>query len=122
MKKNYVGLFLSLALSTQGHPGWTDAEGCHADKLPCYCHGDAQSDHPSQTRSETPTSENSRSSARNSTSEDEYNRRFCASVGGVTETHHTYTYDGGSSYVKVDCETDTTVYEGGLDSLGTVFQ
>ena len=61
-----------------------------------------------------------RSSTRKTASEDEYSRRFCASVGGVTETRHTYTYDGGGSYVKVDCETDTTVYEGGLDKRSSL--
>ncbi len=48
-------------------------------------------------------------------SEDAYNAAFCSAFGGHTETRHTYQYPGGSSYVKVDCETDTTVYEGGLD-------
>ena len=120
MKILCVGILLSLALSVQGHPGRTDAEGCHAGKLPRHCHSDAQSDHPSQTRRDTPTSENNRSSARSTASEHEYNLRFCAAVGGVTETRHTYTYDGGSSYVKVDCETDTTVYEGGLDKRSSL--
>ena len=46
--------------------------------------------------------------------------RFCAAVGGVIETRHTYTYEDGSSYVKVDCETDTTVYEGGLDKRSSL--
>ena len=38
----------------------------------------------------------------------------------MTETRHTYTYDGGSSYMKVDCETDTMVYEGGLDKRSSL--
>ncbi len=33
---------------------------------------------------------------------------------------HTYQYPGGSSYVKVDCETDETVYEGGLDKRNSL--
>ena len=61
-----------------------------------------------------------RSPARKTASEDGYNRRFCAAVGGLTETRHTYTYEGGSSYVKIDCETDTTVYEGGLDKRSSL--
>ena len=40
---------------------------------------------------------------------------FCATVNGETETRHGYTYAGGRNFVKVDCETSTTVYEGGLD-------
>ena len=101
MKILYVGLLLSAALCAEAHPGRTDAEGCHAGKLPRHCH-DNQAGQESSRSAKT-------------ASEDAYNRRFCAAVGGVTETRHTYTYDGGSSYVKVDCETATTVYEGGLD-------
>ena len=44
-----------------------------------------------------------------------YNARFCESVGGETENRLNYEYPDGKSYVKVDCETDTTVWEGGLD-------
>ena len=44
-----------------------------------------------------------------------YNARFCESVGGEMETRHPYEYPSGDSYVKVDCETDTTVWEVGLD-------
>ena len=113
MKIPCVGLLLSVALSAQAHPGRTDAEGCHAGKLPRHCHD-------SQTGRDSPTNETRRSSGRKTASEDDYNRRFCASVGGVTETRHTYTYDGGSSYVRVDCETDTTVYEGGLDKRSSL--
>ena len=108
MKILYFGLLLSVALCAQSHPGRTDGEGCYAGKLPRHCHDN-------QTGRDTPAKESSRSSTRKTASEDTYNRRFCALVGGVTETRHTYTYHGGSSYVKVDCETDTTVYEGGLD-------
>ena len=49
-----------------------------------------------------------------------YNAEFCASVGGRTEARHNYQYPGGSSYVKVDCETDDTVYEGGLDKRSSL--
>ena len=113
MKILYVSLLLSGVLSVQAHPGRTDAEGCHAGKLPRHCHDN-------QIGRDAPAKETKRSSTRKSASEDEYNRRFCASVGGVTETRHTYTYEGGGSYVKVDCETDTTVYEGGLDKRSSL--
>ena len=49
-------------------------------------------------------------------SEDEYNKMFCASVGGVTETRHKYP----KGYVKVDCETSGSVYEGGLDKRSSL--
>ena len=113
MKILYVSLLLSGVLSVQAHPGRTDAEGCHAGKLPRHCHDN-------QAGRDKPAKETNRSSTRKTASEDEYNRRFCASVGGVTETRHTYTYDGGGSYVKVDCETDTMVYEGGLDKRSSL--
>ena len=109
----YFGLLLSVALYAQSHPGRTDAEGCHAGKLPRHCHDN-------QPGRDMPAKEAARSSARKTASEDAYNRRFCASVGGMTETRHTYTYDGGSSFVMVDCETDSTVYEGGLDKRSSL--
>ncbi len=52
--------------------------------------------------------------------EDDYNREFCARVGGRTEVRHEYTYPNGKGYVRVDCETDTTVYEGGLDKRSSL--
>lgn len=57
--------------------------------------------------------------------EDAYNASFCASMGGETEVRHEYTYPSGQSYIRVDCETADTVYEGGLDrrsSLDSVQQ
>lgn len=53
-------------------------------------------------------------------SETDYNRQFCASIGGLTETRHYYIYAGGRSYIQVDCETATMVYEGGLDKRSSL--
>ena len=52
--------------------------------------------------------------------ETEYNRQFCQSLGGQTETRHYYTYAGGRSYIQVDCETPNMVYEGGLDKRSSL--
>ena len=52
--------------------------------------------------------------------EAEYNRPFCHSVGGQTETRHYYIYAGGRSHISVDCETATHVYEGGLDKRASL--
>ena len=49
-----------------------------------------------------------------------HNARFCASVGGQTEVRHPYTYPTGQGTVIVDCETADTVYEGGLDTRGSL--
>lgn len=50
-----------------------------------------------------------------------YNQLFCESVGGKTETSHSYQYpDNKKSYVKIDCETETTVYEGGIDKRSSL--
>ena len=111
---------LSSALSVQGHPGRTDAEGCHAGTQPRHCHGDKQSGKPAQRRPASPSKESGQSSPRITGSEDDYNRRFCATINGETETRHGYTYSGGRSYVMVDCETTTTVYEGGLDKRSSL--
>ena len=39
---------------------------------------------------------------------------------GETETRHGYTSADGRRFVKVDCETSTTVYEGGLDKRSSL--
>ena len=49
-----------------------------------------------------------------------YNQAFCASAGGQTEVRHEYTYPTGQSYIRVDCETADTVYEGGLDKRSSL--
>ena len=114
-----AGLVLA-ALSAQGHPGRTDAEGCHAGTEPRHCHGSKQSERPAQTTPRAPARDTDRPAPSKTASEAEYNQRFCATVNGETETRHGYTYAGGRSYVKVDCETSTTVYEGGLDKRSSL--
>ncbi len=49
--------------------------------------------------------------------EDAYN---ASSMGGETEVRHEYTYLAGTSYIRVDCETEDTVYEGGLDKRSSL--
>ena len=114
-----AGLVLA-ALSAQGHPGRTDAEGCHAGTEPRHCHGSKQSERPAQTTPRAPARDTDRPVPSKTASEAEYNRRFCATVNGETETRHGYTHAGGRSFVKVDCETSTTVYEGGLDKRSSL--
>lgn len=53
--------------------------------------------------------------------EADYNALFCQDVGGEQEARHEYTYGAGkTSYVLVDCETDTQVWEGGLDKRSSL--
>ena len=108
------------ALFVQGHPGRTDAEGCHAGTQPRHCHSSTRSDQPAQRRPGSPDRDTGRPAPRKPASEEEYNQRFCVTVNGETETRHRYTYAGGRSFVKVDCETSTTVYEGGLDKRSSL--
>ena len=111
-----LSLLSLMALPIQGHPGRTDSGGCHAGKLPRHCHAGARSGQPAQGNPSAP---------RTTASEDDYNRWFCTRVNGETATRHGYTSAGGRGYVEVDCETGTTVYEGGLDkrtSLDSVQQ
>ena len=49
-----------------------------------------------------------------------HNQVFCTSAGGQTEVRHAYTYPTGQSYIRVDCETEDTVYEGGLDKRSSL--
>ena len=109
-----------MALSIQGHPGRTNSEGCHAGKLPRHCHDGTRSGHPTQGNQLAPMKETGRSAPRTTASEDDYNRWFCTMVNGETETRHGYTSAGGRSYVEVDCETGTMVYEGGLDKRSSL--
>ena len=49
-----------------------------------------------------------------------YTRAFCAQEGGQTEVRHRYPSPTGSHYIRVDCETATTVYEAGLDQRSSL--
>ena len=115
MKLLALSLLSLLALPIQGHPGRTNAEGCHAGKLPRHCHEGARSGQPAQGNQSAPVKETGPS-----VSEDDYNRWFCARVNGETATRHGYTSAGGRGYVEVDCETGTMVYEGGLDKRSSL--
>ena len=86
------------------HSGRTNAAGCHAGQVPYHCHRGGDSG----------------AAARAAVTEDSYNQLFCASVGGRTEVRHDYDYPGGRGYVKVDCETATRVWEGGLDKRSSL--
>ena len=115
MKLLVLSLLSLMALPIQGHPGRTDAEGCHAGQLPRHCHAGARSGQPAQGNPSAPVKETDRSA-----SEDDYNRWFCTRVNGETATRHGYTSAGGRGYVEVDCETGTLVYEGGLDKRSSL--
>ena len=57
--------------------------------------------------------------------EREYNTIYCQRIGGKEEVSHNYSFNGHTSHVRVDCETDQFVIEGGLDkrtSLDSVQQ
>ena len=43
--------------------------------------------------------------------EAELNKQFCASVNGQVEVSHKYDLQHRESHVRVDCETDTAVYD-----------
>lgn len=99
-----------LPIVAGGHSGRTNAEGCHAGKEPYHCHDTTDNDQLDNTArfSEKLLSEN------------DYNALFCASVGGKTETRHEFEYPTGYSFVKIDCETEEYVYEGGLDKRSSL--
>ncbi len=120
MKLLGLSMLSLIALSIQGHPGRTNSEGCHAGKLPRHCHGGTRSGYPAQGNQLAPMKETGRSAPRTTASEDDYNRWFCTMVNGETETRHGYASAGGRSYVEVDCETSTMVYEGGLDKRSSL--
>ena len=45
---------------------------------------------------------------------------FCAVVSGKEQVRHYYDYPGGRGYIVVDCETDSHVWEGGLDKRSSL--
>ena len=120
MKLLGLSMLSLMALPVQGHPGRTDSESCHAGKLPRHCHEGTRSGHPARGDPSASVKETGGSAPRTVASEDDYNRWFCALVNGETETRHGYTSAGGRSYVEVDCETGTMVYEGGLDKRSSL--
>ncbi len=107
MKGTLIFVLMS-ALAAHAHSGRTDSEGCHAGSQPRHCHGHGGK--VNKTKSKPALTRN----------EADYNAAFCATVGGQTEVRHSYSYPGGRGYVIVDCETDTYVYEGGLDKRSSL--
>ena len=107
--KGLMGLIACWAVAgadVAAHSGRTNADGCHAGSQPYHCHNSGGGSSSRATGAKK--------------NEDAYNRAFCASVGGRTETRHTYQFPAGRSHVKVDCETPTTVYEVGLDKRSSL--
>ena len=120
MKLLALSLLSLMALPIQGHPGRTDAEGCHSGKLPRHCHEGTRSGQLAQGNPSAPVKDTGPSAPRTTASEEDYNRWFCTRVNGETATRHGYTSAGGRRYVEVDCETGTMVYEGGLDKRSSL--
>jgi len=52
--------------------------------------------------------------------ENYYNNIFCDSLNGKRETRHYYKYSAKQSFIKIDCETEDYVYEGGLDKRSSL--
>ena len=52
--------------------------------------------------------------------EDYFNKKFCDSINGDTETYYKYSYNRGKGSIKIDCETSRYVYEGGLDKRSSL--
>ena len=50
--------------------------------------------------------------------ENELNKLFCASVNGQVEVSHKYEFQ--NRHIVVDCETDTAVYEAGLNKRSSL--
>jgi hypothetical protein len=52
--------------------------------------------------------------------ENYYNDAFCSSLGGKREVKYDYKYGTKQSFIKVDCETENYVFEGGLDKRSSL--
>ena len=114
-----AGLVLA-ALSAQGHPGGTDAEGCHAGTQPRHCHGRNSLNVLRRRTQGAPARDTGRQFPAKRPRRRSTTSGFARRSTGRRETRHGYTSAGGRSFVKVDCETSTTVYEGGLDKRSSL--
>ena len=111
---------LSTSLVVHGHGGGLDANGGHFDRKTGEYH------YHRGTRAEIPTADKASAEREHMNqagirgaqlvSENDHNQHFCQSLGGQTETRHNYP----QGYVRVDCETATHVYEGGLDKRSSL--
>ena len=112
-----VVTIISIPDYSSAHGGGLAADGCHYNRRTGirHCHRSPSFSPPSISPRERSPKRPVKSKTRRM-SEDEYNQIFCASVGGVTETRHRYP----KGYVKVDCETSDSVYEGGLDKRSSL--
>jgi hypothetical protein len=96
-------LFATPALS---HGGRTNAEGCHNERATggYHCH--------------SPKSNSSLGSKFKN--EAFFNTLLANKLLGQEETRHNYSYSTGSSFIRVDIETDDFVIEGGLDKRSSL--
>ena len=114
---------VELISEVYAHPGRTASDGCHYCRTNCsrwgvpssqrHCHGGGGSSNRNNSNGGSDYSKPKRN-------EDFYNSLFCNSVGGRTEVRHGYIFPSGQSYVIVDCETATHVYECGLDKRSSL--
>lgn len=111
-----VAIIISIPVFSFAHGGGLAADGCHNDRRTGirHCHQSPGFSPPGISPRERSPERPVKLKKR--MSEDEYNKIFCASVGGVTEIRHRYP----KGYVKVDCETSDSVYEGGLDKRSSL--
>ena len=107
-----VAAMISIPDFSFAHGGGLAADGCHYDRKAGvrHCHR-SPGFSPAKRSPKRPVKSKTKRM-----SEDAYNKIFCAEVGGKTETRHDYPM----SFVKVDCETADSVYEGGLDKRSSL--
>ena len=103
-------LCIGLPIVASGDSDRTHAEDCPGQEDSSHCLETTGNELPGKTTVSSDTL----------TSEDDYNTLFCASVGGKTETRHGFEYPTGRSFVRIDCETEEHVYEGGLDKRSSL--
>lgn len=111
---------MNTSLVVQGHGGGMDSNGGHFDQKTGKYHYHRGKGAEIPTTDKAPAERADMTEAgikgMQSVTEDDYNQHFCQSVGGQTETRHNYP----QGHVRVDCETTTHVYEGGLDKRSSL--
>ena len=127
-------------ISAHAHSGGLDTCGCHAGSRPYHCHRDygcgqrgyspdpkAEKEAEEALKELKKTRERFREErrkleqkSRNENDEQARNSSFCISIGGYEQTRHYYNYPGGAGYIVVDCETNSHVWEAGLDKRSSL--
>ena len=108
MMRSFIIFALFVANPAFAHGGRTNSDGCHTQsstgEYHCHRRTGAVSGKAKQIKKD----------------ENYFNALLARSLGAKSETKYNYRWDNGSSFVRVDVETEEFVIEGGLDKRSSL--